>query len=396
MNTNSMLLFLLLGNLGIFCLQSCASEENQQAKESVPANNKGKWLEQGLNVHLKKVKEVRLDTAGDGFMISLTGLVHRNDGYYAIGGTIPEIIIYDSTGAYLKTIRVNPSPAGLCSYRDIAMSPNGTIFIKDIEASEILEVDLNGDVHKRFATSENDSNQIAFGGLEVVETSTQTMIFSTIFQWLDPSEILTKTLMVGHFDQNGKLTQRFANHDPLYAEYNLLQFQPSTFTIYKDRLYLIEEALPFVRVYSLNGELVNRFGEYGMHQRPLRKMTTNISPEEQYARGFNYTRYDAVEILPKVLGHDDALLAVTYHNLDPSEENIKRSVGLQSESYLMVYSLEGELLVNDLQLPGFGYLLDVNEDSDLIILLNYESENRLLGHFRLAVEAAESANTSSL
>jgi hypothetical protein len=391
-----MLLFLLLGNMGIFCLQSCASEENQLTKESVPANNKGKWLEQGLNVHLKKVKEVKLDTAGDGFMISLTGLVHRNDRYYAIGGTIPEIIVYDSTGAYLKTIRVNPSPSSLCSYRDITMSASGALFIKDIQSSEILEVDLNGDVRRRFATSSSDSNQIAYGGLEIVETPTQEMIFSTIFQWLDPSEILIKTLMVGQFDQDGKLTRRFANHDPLYDEYNLIQFQPSTFTSHENKLYLLEEALPFIRVYSLSGELISRFGEYGMHQRPLRKMPTNISPEEQYNRSFNYTRYDDVKIVSKVLNQNAAVLVVTYNNLEPSEENMKRSVGLQSESYLMVYSLEGELLVNDLPLPGFGYLLDVNENSDLIILLNLESENRLIGHFRLAVESSESANTSTL
>lgn len=81
---------------------------------------------------------------------------------------------------------------------------------------------------------------------------------------------LKNTLLVGKFNENGELIDMFINHDPIYAKYNLSKFQPSFFKIWNNKLLFIEQALPFIRVFSLTGELLYRFGTPGLHMKPIK------------------------------------------------------------------------------------------------------------------------------
>lgn len=268
------------------------------------------------------------------------------------------------------------------------MAGNGNLLIKDINSSEILEIDGTGAVVSKLTTKNPDGtgkNHLAPFGMAIVESPHERIVYSEIFQWLDSKNFM-ETLIVGRFDADGQLSVRFARHHPILEEYNLSVFQPSDFVVVGDELFLMESSLPVIRVFSLMGELKRTFGDWGAHQRPLEKMPAGLTELEEGIKSHDYTWYLKIEAIPKVGNFKDPLIAVHYMNPEHYSEAALHAArdkgeGIKGDHYLMVYTVHGDLLMNDIPLPGS--LLEVDDQGRLVLLLQDEAENRRIGFYRL-------------
>ncbi len=335
----------------------------------------------GLNL----IRQVRLDTDGAGFMLRFHNLVYRDKRFYAVGTAHPEVYIYGESGNFLKTIAIVPKPKSGCSFLNIAKGMNGNLWIKDIGSSEILEIDSVGQVVSRVSTQDMPEKvAISPAGLEIVDTPTGALIFSTVYEEaIELSDFLAKTLIIGCFDKSGKLVRMFANHHPSVAEFGLFTLQASTFTIYDKEIYLLEEALPFIRVFSFNGELKRSFGAKSSRHRRLEKETPQASVKQAVKFINSHTRYVRTKVVA-IRGYEQPLLIVYYTHALLSEENLSREYyDVEREHYLAIYTLVGELLENDVKIPG--ELLDVDDKSNLVLLLSNRPDNRVVGLYSMTL-----------
>ncbi|MCG8608292.1 hypothetical protein MJD09_25320 [bacterium] len=376
-------------------IAACSSEQPPYDGAYLPeigaARSQGTWQAHGVDVSLVRDREITLDTKGDGFIIDFFDAVYRRDHFYAIGTSIPEIVVYDSSGSYVQTIVVNPAPKGVCGFMDIEMTPDGNVFIKNVSASEILELDVTGSVQRVWTTKNPDGGEdVHFGpmGMQVVESPRGRYVFSEIFQWLDPKDFI-QTPLIARFEENGQLTKQFAKHHPILEEYHLDAFQASNFVVVGTELFLIEFPLPNIRVYSFLGELKREFGEWGAHQRPLLAMPANLDGEKEWHRSLDYTHYHKIEAVSNIPDVEAPLIAISYMNPKPyseavnNQERRNRDHYIKGDHYLMLYTISGELLMNDITLPGS--FLDVDEEGRLVLLLEDDPENRRIGLYRLRV-----------
>ncbi|GEM_PF-1951712 len=374
----------------ILVLTGCrAQEPHSLFNDSIV--EKGDLAKQGESVRLHKVEELRLDTEDSGFMIQMDRLIYRNGHFYAIGRISPEIVVYDRGGKHLKTLEISPRPKPGCAFADLSWKPGDRLLVKDINASEILEIDSAGKVVFRISTGSTGKDgdiQIAHGGLMVVETQSGSVIFSTVFQWMDLSRVLRETYVVGRFNKDGVLEKLFAKRDPLISDLGLFAHQPTTFTVYADKLYLLEEPLPFIRVFSLEGDFIRRFGAKSPSHRQLEPQPHDLSSIPETLRFIRrHTLHRRIDVIRSVRGLKGPILAVYYYNVILKEENLTReSSDVEQNNYLAIYTLEGQLLANDIDLPG--RLMDVSEESELVILLKDRPDHRVIGFYSLSVEPA--------
>jgi hypothetical protein len=220
--------------------------------------------------------------------------------------------------------------------------------------------------------------------LEIVDTPSGALIFSTVYEEaIELSDFLAKTSIIGCFDRSGKLVRMFANHHPAIAEFGLFTLQASTFAIYGKEIYLVEEALPYIRVYSFDGLLKRSFGAKSPRHRPLEKEAPQASVKQAIEFINSHTRYVRAKVVT-VRGYKRPLLIVYYTHALLTEENLSREYyDVEREHYLAIYSLDGELLENDVQIPG--ELLDVDEKSNVVLLLSNRPDNRVIGLYSMAL-----------
>lgn len=377
--------------LGVFLLLLNGCDNNKKLgqkntlKESKKTSIDNKKKEVN-NIELENIKEISLDAKGKGFIYKLRKLQYRGRHFYGVGSISPEINVFDSTGRYLKSIMVTPPPKGGCSFSNFTISNDGkNFFMKDIQRSIIYKLNYDGKIESKISTVK--PVQLGVGGVEVVETTSGLVLFSTVFQWMDDySKILTDNLMIGLFRENYSDVKLFAKHDPLTVEYNLMHFQKSTFTIFRDEIYLLEAGLPYVRVFSLNGELKRKFGEPGVHQRPLKKEKEGrFSPAEITSQAMNATFFEEIKVVENIVGYGSPAIAVCYVN--PTFVS-KQTREYKANYFLMLYSLGGELLASDVKLPGM--LMDVDDFSNLIIEKDKRPDSRIMGFYKLHLIKSDS------
>jgi hypothetical protein len=116
---------------------------------------------------------------------------------------------------------------------------------------------------------------------------------------------MRETLDVGRFNSNGHLVGEFAKNHPYYLRYNLRDFDVSTFVILENELFLLEQALPIVRVFSLDGQFLRQFGEPGMHQKAI-TYHKNESTKQKEAYWRQHSSYYNLKILPRLEGVEGA------------------------------------------------------------------------------------------
>ncbi len=368
-------------------LSGCESRSTETSKSGVNEESPrtGSLAKKGERIRLNLIRQVRLDTDSAGFMVRFHNLVYRDKRFYAVGTAHPEVYVYAESGNFLKTIAITPQPKSGCSFLNIARGMNGKLWIKDIGSSEILEIDSAGQVVSRVSTRDmSEKISISPAGLEIVDTPSGALIFSTVYEEaIELSDFLAKTSIIGCFDRSSKLVRMFANHHPAIAEFGLFTLQASTFAIYDKEIYLVEEALPYIRVYSFDGLLKRSFGAKSPRHRPLEKETPQASVKQAVQFINSHTRYVRTKVVT-VRGYERPLLIVYYTHALLSEENLSREYyDVEREHYLAIYSLDGELLENDVQIPG--ELLDVDEKSNVVLLLSNRPDNRVIGLYSMTL-----------
>ncbi len=339
--------------------------------------NRGALFEQGYRLTLKELDRIRFDTSGMGFVESLCDIKLYNNHFYIVDYANTGINIYQLNGKYEKTLNIIPTPKKGCSYSELLQTTRNTFLLKNYRQSEIIEFDSTGSIKKKYLENEEEI-EIAPEGLDFLETKTGFQVYSGVFQWQKKlDDVLIKTLLVGRFDESGKLADQFIKHDPIYSKYNLLNFQPCFLKIFDNKLYLVEQALPYVRVFSLDGKQLFRFGVPGLHMRPLKKRPEGRMDTEKLLKYIsNHTLYEKILIINRIRGYPNTFIGIFYYNPDLIEDNDK-----ETERYLMFYTPEGELLYNDLEIPGPVY--QVTENSTFLILLDRNQSNLTAGLYEL-------------
>lgn len=375
----ALIVFLILTGCKSRRTDGFASDVNEESPQTGSLTKRGERM--GLNL----IRQVQLDTEGAGFMVRFHNLVYRDKRFYAVGTAHPEVYVYGESGEFLKIIAITPKPKSGCSFLNIARGMNGNLWIKDIGSSEILEVDSMGLVVSRIsARSLPERIAMSPAGLEIVDTPAGALIFSTVYEEaIELSDFLAKTSIVGCFDRSGKLLRKFAKHHPAIAEFGLYTLQASTFAINDKEIYLVEEPLPYIRVFSFEGELKRSFGAKSPRHRPLEKETPQASVKQAVKFINSHTRYVRTKVIA-VPGYEQPLLIVYYTHALLSEENLSREYyDVEREHYLAIYTLSGELLENDLKIPG--ELLDGDDKSTLVLLLSNRPDNRVVGLYSLTL-----------
>jgi hypothetical protein len=383
-------------------LCGCGSKETSSFDKLMSGMNspprRGLWQKDGATVNLKKVREIKLEAKGDNPEEEYFQAIFRKNHFYLIDSSSPSIFVYDSSGAYLRAVAVNPAPGDYWAYFDIGLTTQGNFLLKDAQTAEIQEIDSTGVVVSKWsarrlggAAAENAASgedNICPFGLCVVEESGKRFLFSSIFPFFDYSNPLTNTYLVGRFDENGRLTNKFAERSPVHARYTFDAFPFTTIFVAGDELFLLEFPVPTIRVFSFAGESKREFGVWGAHQRPLAPMPARISGNEQRHRTFNYSQYHRLKTLDFPGVSEKRLIVVSYMNPLPFDAEKSKQDGwtesdyhTYGEHYLMLYTTSGELLVNDVPLPGM--LIDLDDQGRLVLLLRDDPDDRRIGFYRL-------------
>jgi len=379
------LFFLIYSELKSLPQGGVADDYEHLAKKDIP---RGKLFNQKKQLKLSLRHKATLRTKNAGFMQKQTNFFFKDNLFWAMDGASSDIHIFENNGDYKKKIIIKPGPVKISGFPTFRIGPNGNFFIHNAayKASEILEVDLTGQIVKRYSTHFNNDKtniEIASRGLVVSSAPHGKRIFTRAFQWLPLKNILKETMTIASFKENGHLLKIFAPYHPFYVKYELTDWRMIDLTMYKGELYSLQSALPYVQVYSLDGKLKRQFGIQGYFQKPIKKQPVVWGPgKEPFWR--KHTSYFSIRIIPESsLG--EPVVAVSYYNpeLEPVE-------GLETHqethnNYLMFYSLSGKLLYNSLELPGRLY--SVTEQHELLLLENAHPLKLKLGLYSLKLNS---------
>lgn len=366
------------------CDRSDDNARNMNNGQSQAQRKRGILLEHGVEIQLNLLKKVRLESEGDGFIQSLRDLKFKQNRFYALDKIGAAITLFDSTGKYLKSIQVDTTAGPSRLLVDLMITNDTDIYVKDERLHTIFHLNPNGEIVSKIENPDlrRGAARITFGGLEVMESGTGQVIYSTIFNHLPSDDYLKHSFLVGAFNQRGQLLRQFAQHSPDYAKFNLINFHVSTFAIWEDELYLLESASHLIRVFTLSGELKRGFGEHGYHQRVIdRPLKKNANLEETKTFTLIYSSFDKIFVIPKLASLAHPVVAVSYSNAIVGED---RSKTLGIDVYLMLYRTDGQLLVNDINLPGYLFdIIDTGNRPLLLINLDNTPTNRIIGIYDL-------------
>ena len=347
--------------------------------------DRGKLFDDGYILEIKEVKRIKLDTSQEGFISSLTDIKLYGNSFYAVDGMSPEVLVFEINGEYKKTINIKPAPKKGCFYSNLLKTGRETFLLKNAKNSEIIEFDYLGQVQRKYFISD-DKVKIYPVGLDFIETNMGLEVYSATYQNFDEefdrlsdriNYALKNTLLVGKFDENGTLVAMFIKHNPIYSEYSLSKFQPVYFKIWDNKLFLIEQALPFIRIFTLDGKLIHSFGTPGLHMKPIEKQPRKRLGVNGTNKFYSkHTAFDGIEIIGKIRNLNYPVIAIEYFN-PVYKENGENEISL----YLMLYSEDGELLYNDIEIPGALY--QITENSRLLIVLDHSPDNLVIGLFEL-------------
>ena len=339
-------------------------------------------MKKGLPVTLNLQKKVNLQSDGAGFIQSLLALKFKHNRFYALDRIGAGIAVFDHRGRHVRTIQVAPEIGPERLLTELFVMDDGRIYVKDERLHAIFCLDRTGENLTTIYSPDQgrDSPTITLGGLSVVKTDSGDLIYTTIFNNLPRKEYLENSFLVAAFDHNGNPLFQFAKHSPIYSRYNLINFHVSTFTVWEDELYFLESASHKVRIYSLTGQLKRAFGEYGYHQRiPNKRLRPNATLEDVKSFIVEYSAFDGVYILSGMQAFKPYIIAVTYRNPRKVADGASGS-----DYFLMLYRSDGELLVNDIKLPGRIFdVVETDERALLLVNIDNNPTHRVVGFFTL-------------
>ena len=343
--------------------------------------DRGLFFRQGRNVHFQKVSDILIKTRSQNYQITKYGHCQYLRGrIYILDRFIPEIYVFDKKGQYLKTIRIkmNRVPKGSI-FSELLILNNTDLLVKNARFSTVFWIDSTGTILKTFSSGDSGIF-LAPRNMDIVRTSNGIHVYSIIWQGIkskkEYSNIFSHALRIGHFNERGELVKRFGQFDPLYEKYNLEPFMPTTLRVWNKRIYHLQQALPFVQVFTLSGDYLGQFGVPGIHMRPIEKIPKQLDSEMQTKILQRHSLFSGIYILTHCPGYPDPILLVFYQNTDELGEK---------HNYIILYSEEGEVLLNDLEIPAVPQ--QTINGSKLLLVYRIEKDVVRLGIFELSVSS---------
>lgn len=357
---------------------------------ALPTVTPGSWVQSGDSVGLSPLVIANLESRGDAFVSKILpgNVAYRRSRFYVadlMRGA--GINVYDSTGGFLY--RIAGSELRSREIFGLWVDDRG-IWIRDFRRPSILTIDTLGVAVERVSTSRTPGASVVTpGGLAVLDGPDGRVIFSSIFE-NNGLEGVGRSHLVGRYDSLGTMQARFARRSPIYEQLLLSSYIFSYFSIEGDRLYLAESALPRVRVYTTRGDSVASFGFVGGHYRGIAEglpLETSTAWLDSLFTKFSYV--NGVHVIRNVTGHNEPVVALSYQNYGEEWLSTMPRISTNTDNYVTLFSLEGDVLVAGLDLPGV--LLGVAPDGLLLINLDDTPDRRQIGLYRLERHRAEIA-----
>ena len=335
-------------------------------------------IERGLlfrnekSVILSNKKMISISKQDTKYTIMALGYCQVSDSaIYILERFVPEIHIFRMNGSFEKTINLQINNTDFThEFTELIILRKNKYLVKDARKSIIYLFDSDGQMIKVYA-SKDKFNFFAPHNMDYVDRGNALEIYTSIWQYLqgDPKKVrLNDCHTIGKLFGENTSIKTFANYDSLYEKYNLLCFQPAYLRIWKNRIYQVQQALPFIRIYSLDGEFLSTFGVPGYHMRPIQKQPKFQNDMKILEYINSHTLYGNLFILDGCSGYNKPILIVSYQN--PDRKNPYRY-------FCILYSPEGLVLYNDLSVPAMPiqvdsdrsaiFFLEATEDSITII-----------------------------
>lgn len=340
--------------------------------------DRGILYKESKKVSLEKKELLNIPLKGKQYHIIKKGDVKLfKQEIYILDRISSDIYVFNEECDFLRSIPISPKPSKFgAEFTELILLKSSEMLIRNARHSEIYHIDNNGRVITKYQFNDN-INHLAPRNMDYIITPEGIQVFSVIWQTFTSDgihKVFTESLLVGRFNENGELIDRYINYDPIYKKYNLLGFQPSSIRICNNRIYHIQQALPFIRVYSLSGEFLFQFGEPGYHMRPIEKQIEYRNMEQFDAFLNSHTLYGDIYYLKGCKGYDNPFLLIYYQNPISSQEN---------KYYITLYTLDGQLLYNDLEIPGVP--IQSIENSGVIVVLKHSSTKVSIEKYSLSI-----------
>lgn len=373
---------LLVWGFASLSLLQCTGDASVPASETGGTED-GAWGDSGLRPRLERVRQVRLESEAEGFIVRLhdKNFVFSDGEFFATDGLLGSgVLVFDSLGAFVDRI-----PTGDRS-RILGLHPlgGGELLATDEQAHVLLRIHRDGMVDTVATSTRGHGNPIVtVGGLDRIRHAGEDVVLVSIFDdYRGGEDHVTKSRLVGAFSDDGRLLSAFGRHSNEYRRNNWMSYWMSTFVARDDRIYLVESGLPNVRVYSAEGDSIGSFGVPGRHYRAVGEIPDDATIEElsRIVAGYSSTvRIETVRTSPR----EEPVIAVFYKNLRPGYFENERDARY-TKTYAVLYDPDGRHLHADLELPGV--LLDVTPDGTLVVNLDDDPTHRVIGLYRMVVE----------
>lgn len=329
---------------------------------------------------------MRLDSSADGFVLKLRhwNVVHEDGRFYvadAVRGA--GVTVFDALGSYLRTI---PSVFERSPIMGLIVKDDGLWIRSDLE-STIAKIDTLGREVRRIETTRGlgeGQPVIIMGGFDVLREGDRVRVYTSIYE--DHELEFGAGRRVAIYEDDGALLDVFVCLDPLYRDLFLPGYQLNDLSVIAGRVYVVEWALPQVRVFSLDGQPIETFARSGgAHFHQVRNALPTGATHAQLDSMFvGRSRAYAVDEI-RVVGHDQPVVGVAYGHWTEEWLAVRPRSDNHSRHFFALYSTDGELLVREIPLPG--RLLYVSSTGQLVVNLDDTPDRRRLGIYRIVLDA---------
>jgi len=345
------------------------------------------WERGGREARLVLDREVRLDSSADGFIMKLRhGNVVHEDGRFYVADAVrgSGVTVFDSLGGYVKTI---PSVFERSPIKGLIVEGDGLWIRSDYE-STIARIDTLGREVRRIETTRGlgqGQPVIIAGGFDVLRKGDRARVYTSIFEDHEPFDFGAGRWIAVYGEKDTPVAL-FACPAPLYRELFIPSYQFKDLSVIAGRVYVVEWALPQVRVFSLDGEPIETFaGSGGAHFHQVRNALPTGATHAQLDSLFvERSRTYAVDEI-RVAGHDQPVVGVAYGHWTEEWLAVRPRSDNHSRHYLALYSTDGELLLREIPLPG--RLMYVSTTGQLVVNLDDTPDRRRLGIYRIVLDA---------
>ncbi len=340
----------------------------------------GAWHQKKtLSFHM--VSEFRFDQRTSDYALSNTGSVRvYQDKYYVLDRHFPDLHVFDIVNGFEKTITFTSNKTGLAEqFTGLQIITPDSILINDARNSFTYLINSEGHILQIYSIQEPG---IFYAPVPSAyhRTDKGFNLYLGIWKGHDLQSIKQGRhwicdYVLGFYDETGLFRNSGIKMDPVYSKLRLSDMRPVGIAIYDNKIFFSQQAIPFISVFDMDFKLVSRFGVRGRHMHPLEKRALGMPPEGKRALGKRQTRFSSPIILDYVPGYGGPVIIQRYTNHNNTESGLT--------PYWVIYAENGEVLLNDIQPPGF--LIQKTGKNQLLIRTGGPNEHKF-GLFNVSAE----------